>query len=232
MAASLSVNALQVNFESVLSMEHTGMVKMFTTLEESRLKGFLGVSCLVFEGAVIEFFANAKFIAGTSLIFVANRKMVIMKEVFAAMFQLPTKGCRAPNNKKEMKVEYRLLHDIVAKALCAKAGSFNVVTSEKFDLMVAISAGLKFKAMKIVVETLDSKIDMVRDSQTYLKLESDISRRTLSKKIDQVAANVNSSQTALETSLVRQFTEHQLHIASDLDFVKIQLAELANHFKE
>ncbi|KZV20962.1 myosin-6-like [Dorcoceras hygrometricum] len=42
-----------------------------------------------------------------------------------------------------MKVEYRLLHDIVAKALCAKAGSFDIVTSEKFDLMVAISAGLK-----------------------------------------------------------------------------------------
>ncbi|KZV31091.1 hypothetical protein F511_28268 [Dorcoceras hygrometricum] len=65
-----------------------------------------------------------------------------------------------------------------------------------------------------------------------MKNESEISRRNLSKKIDQVLANVNSSQTALETSLVRQFIEHQLQISSDLDFVKMQLAELVNHFKE
>ncbi|KZV47017.1 hypothetical protein F511_16404 [Dorcoceras hygrometricum] len=42
-----------------------------------------------------------------------------------------------------MKMEFCLLHNIVAKALCAKAGSFDMVTSEKFDLMVEISAGLK-----------------------------------------------------------------------------------------
>ncbi|KZV35899.1 hypothetical protein F511_10366 [Dorcoceras hygrometricum] len=55
---------------------------------------------------------------------------------------------RAPNKKKEMKMEYILLHDIVAKALCAKAGSFDVVTNEKFYLMVAISAGLKSLSKK------------------------------------------------------------------------------------
>ncbi|KZV20412.1 hypothetical protein F511_30642 [Dorcoceras hygrometricum] len=93
MASSLSINAMQVNFESVLTMEHTGMVRLFKSLEETGLKGFL------------EFMA--------------------------------------PNKKKEMKVEYRLLHDIVTKALCAKAGSLDVVTSEKFDSVVSISAGLK-----------------------------------------------------------------------------------------
>ncbi|KZV55353.1 UV-stimulated scaffold protein A [Dorcoceras hygrometricum] len=58
---------------------------------------------------------------------------------------------RAPNKKNEMKIEYRLLHDIVAKALFAKAGSFDMMTSEKFDLMVAISAGLK---MSLLLERL------------------------------------------------------------------------------
>ncbi|KZV18755.1 hypothetical protein F511_13028 [Dorcoceras hygrometricum] len=115
-----------------------------------------------------EFFGNAKFITGTIVSFVANRKMVITKDVFAEAFGLPTEGLvgfldiptqtvvemlrrfsgtdvlfRAPNKKKKMKMEYRLLHDIVAKALCAKDGSFDMVTSGKFDLMVAISAGLK-----------------------------------------------------------------------------------------
>ncbi|KZV33722.1 hypothetical protein F511_26485 [Dorcoceras hygrometricum] len=42
MDTTFIVNALQVNFESVLSMEHAVMVKMFQSLEESGLKGFLG----------------------------------------------------------------------------------------------------------------------------------------------------------------------------------------------
>ncbi|KZV25466.1 hypothetical protein F511_16570 [Dorcoceras hygrometricum] len=165
MAASLSVNAVQVDFVSVLSMEHVGIVKMFKSLEETGLKGFLGVNCSLFWGAVIEFFANAKVITGTIVSFVVNRKMVVTKDVIAEAFGLPIEGMvgftdllaqsvaemrmrfsgtdvpfRAPNKKKEMKVEYRLLHEIMEKAMCAKAGSFDVVTSEKFDLMVAISA--------------------------------------------------------------------------------------------
>ncbi|KZV20850.1 hypothetical protein F511_40600 [Dorcoceras hygrometricum] len=43
-----------------------------------------------------------------------------------------------PNKNKDLKVEYRLLHDIVAKSLCTKAGSFDVVMSEKLEMMVAI----------------------------------------------------------------------------------------------
>ncbi|KZV28316.1 hypothetical protein F511_11677 [Dorcoceras hygrometricum] len=46
-----------------------------------------------------------------------------------------------------------------------------------------------------------------------------------------VVANINSSQTALETNLVRQLTENQLQIASDL-YVKMHLAELVSHLKE
>ncbi|KZV58057.1 hypothetical protein F511_37465 [Dorcoceras hygrometricum] len=65
MVASLFVNAMQVDFTSVLAMEHTGMVRMFKSLEETGLKGFQEVSNSVFEGAFTEFFANAKVIAGT-----------------------------------------------------------------------------------------------------------------------------------------------------------------------
>ncbi|KZV44284.1 ABC transporter B family member 11-like [Dorcoceras hygrometricum] len=114
MAASFFVNALQVDFESVLTMEHAGMAKIF--------------------------------IAGTVVSFVANRKLAFTKEVFAEAFGLPTEvqvgfldistqtvmdmrsRCsgsdvpfREPIKKKEMKMEYRLFHDIVAKSRCAKA---------------------------------------------------------------------------------------------------------------
>ncbi|KZV50759.1 hypothetical protein F511_25621 [Dorcoceras hygrometricum] len=64
----------------------------FKSLEETGLKGFLEVSGSVFEGAVIEFFANANVIARTIVSFVANRKMVITKDVFAEEFGLTTEG--------------------------------------------------------------------------------------------------------------------------------------------
>ncbi|KZV15759.1 hypothetical protein F511_32157 [Dorcoceras hygrometricum] len=177
--AYFTVNALQVNLESVLSMDNAGMVKMFKSLEESGMRGFLGVSGSVFEGALIEFFANAKVIVGTIVSTAANWKMVVTKDLFREKFQLPTEGMvsfselptkavaemkvlfsvtgvplRPLNKKKDIKVEYQLLHDIVAKSLCAKAGSFDVVTSENFEMMVAINSGLKVNWGHILFQTL------------------------------------------------------------------------------
>ncbi|KZV22934.1 zinc finger CCCH domain-containing protein 1 [Dorcoceras hygrometricum] len=93
-------------------------------------------------------------------------------------------------------------------------------------------AALELKSVKKVVESLDSKVDMVWDTQTYMNHDSDILRRAIYRKIDEVVTSMNTSQTALETSVVRQFTEHKLYISSDLDFVKMHLAELVNHFNE
>ncbi|KZV22393.1 hypothetical protein F511_19726 [Dorcoceras hygrometricum] len=67
---------------------------------------------------------------------------------------------------------------------------------------------------------------------TFMKHDFGTYKNGLYDKMDTVAANITTSQTSLETSLVRQLTEHQLQLASDLDFVKLQLAELVNHLKE
>ncbi|KZV14498.1 hypothetical protein F511_42799 [Dorcoceras hygrometricum] len=183
MAISFFVNAMQVDFASVLAMEHSGMVRMFKSLEYTGLKGFLEASGSVYEGAVLEFFANAKVIFGMIISFVANRKLALTKEVFAESFGLPTEGItrfldipkqnvvemwrrfsgsdvpfRAPSKKKEMKVVFRLLHEKVAKALCAKAGSFDVVTSEQLDLMLAITAGLKVNSAQVLFQVLLSMV--------------------------------------------------------------------------
>ncbi|KZV32695.1 hypothetical protein F511_14468 [Dorcoceras hygrometricum] len=105
--------------------------------------------------------------------------MVLTKDVFTEVFGLPTEGLtnimdipkdtvvemqswfsgsdepfRAPNKKKGMKMEFLLLPDIVAKALCAKAGSFDTVTSEKFDFMVVITTGLKFNGAQVLFQVL------------------------------------------------------------------------------
>ncbi|KZV22072.1 hypothetical protein F511_35364 [Dorcoceras hygrometricum] len=58
-----------------------------------------------------------------------------------------------------MNIEFRLLHNIVSKALCANAGSFDMVTSEKFDLMVAISAGLEVNWAQILFNTLIAMVN-------------------------------------------------------------------------
>ncbi|KZV40619.1 hypothetical protein F511_23415 [Dorcoceras hygrometricum] len=90
--ASFVVNALRVNFDSVLSMDDAGMVRMFKSLEKSGLRGFLGVSRSIFEEDLNQFFDNSSVIARTIVSTVANRKMVITKPVFVEKFHLPTEG--------------------------------------------------------------------------------------------------------------------------------------------
>ncbi|KZV38969.1 hypothetical protein F511_34148 [Dorcoceras hygrometricum] len=92
MASSLLVNALQVNFDSLLTMENIGMIEMFKSLEESGLKVFLGASDSIYEEAVIEFFANANVIAGMIVNLVGTRKIAITKDMFANVFGLPSEG--------------------------------------------------------------------------------------------------------------------------------------------
>ncbi|KZV17031.1 hypothetical protein F511_20830 [Dorcoceras hygrometricum] len=158
MVVSFFVNAMQVDFASVLAMEHTGMVRMFKYLEETGLNRFLEASSSVLEGDVTEFFSNEKVIAWAITV-------VEMRRKFSGT-DLPF---RASNKKNEMKIEYRLLHDIVAKKLCAKAGSIDVVTSEKFDLMVAISAGLKVNWAQVLFHILIAMVhNPSRQSQCFV----------------------------------------------------------------
>ncbi|KZV35209.1 hypothetical protein F511_44641 [Dorcoceras hygrometricum] len=71
--------------------------------------------------------------------------------------------------KRELLFEYRLLHDIVAKSLCAKAGSFDSVTNEKFEFMVAISVGIIVNWGKILFQRLLGMVqNMKKQSQGYI----------------------------------------------------------------
>ncbi|KZV31157.1 hypothetical protein F511_20955 [Dorcoceras hygrometricum] len=92
----------------------------------------------------------------------------ISESVFAAAFGLPTEGLtdlsEVPKDllskaqrlfsasekevsvsclKKEVKMQYRLLSDILAKSLFVKAGSFDAVTRDRFLLMTAITFDVK-----------------------------------------------------------------------------------------
>ncbi|KZV17991.1 hypothetical protein F511_21147 [Dorcoceras hygrometricum] len=292
--ASFIVNALQVNFESVLSMEDAGMVRMFRSLEQSGLRGFLGVSGSVFEGTLTQFFANASMIVGTVVNTAANRNMVITMDVFAEAFHLPIEGMVSfsglsakemvemkalfstseapfkPSNKKnDMKEEQQAPEAGQAGPIPSSPSnsSFSVhysdsvgntedrqgpsssglqlvqyryqrdYTEEEQDFAQAdpqpinfsstpvdFDAVAKLKKVNRPVTSLESTVYMMRDDQKYMKYDSNIFRRALYKKMDEVATSVNTSQTALETNIVRQFIKIQQHFSSAMDFVKLQLA--------
>ncbi|KZV36652.1 protein At-4/1 [Dorcoceras hygrometricum] len=57
-----------------------------------------------------------------------------------------------------MKMPFRLLCDIVAKAISVKAGSFNAITVEKFSLLTAVVCGVKMNWAKFLFGVLKKMV--------------------------------------------------------------------------
>ncbi|KZV39095.1 hypothetical protein F511_28985 [Dorcoceras hygrometricum] len=222
---------MQVDFTSVFAMEHTGMARMFKSLEDTGLKGFLAATISVFESIVVEFFANAKVVAGTVISSVA---LAVTKEVLLEAFGLPTEGIeifwiflirtvvemrgrfsssdvpfRAPSKKKEMKMEFRLLHDIVSKALCV--GGYG---KQPYPSITGFCGPAECIVGMLGPDGLEIKIDV---------LES-----TLVHKLADNQQNI----AALETGLVRHFADSQQHILDEFASLKSQVAEMVDCLKE
>ncbi|KZV35338.1 hypothetical protein F511_35279 [Dorcoceras hygrometricum] len=123
-----------------------------------------------------------------------NKKLVITNEVFSETFHLPTEGIisfyglpaqevevmkvlfsatdvtfKSSSKKRDVKMEYRQLNDIVAKSLTAKAGSYDAVTMERLDMMVAISAGIRINWVHVLFQTLSAMVSSPgKQSQGYV----------------------------------------------------------------
>ncbi|KZV25184.1 hypothetical protein F511_30619 [Dorcoceras hygrometricum] len=135
MASSLYSNAQHVDFDSVLAMDDPGMVSMFEALISEKI--FSESFELPVEGLeeLSEMPKDAIFDA---------RSIVSMTGE-----QINLSG-----KKNQMKMPYRLLCDIVAKAISVKAGSFNAITVEKFSLMTAVVCGVKMNWAKFLFGVL------------------------------------------------------------------------------
>ncbi|KZV29288.1 hypothetical protein F511_29577 [Dorcoceras hygrometricum] len=142
---------------------------MFELLIATGLKEFLGCPAVYYEAALIDFFENGSVREyGMVVSTIRGINVEISEEMFATAFGLLIEGLTDVSDvpkdlvfdarslfseseeqvsisyfKKEMKIEYRLLHDILAKTLFAKAGSFDAVTQERFMLMTAITFDVK-----------------------------------------------------------------------------------------
>ncbi|KZV25475.1 hypothetical protein F511_05525 [Dorcoceras hygrometricum] len=183
MALSLYSNAQHVDFDSVLAMDDPGMVSMFEALMASGLRGFLGCPAVVYEDALVDFFENASVRNGVVFSTVGGQIVEITEKLFAESFELPVDGLgdlsempkdaifdarsivslsgeqiNLSGRKNQMKMPYRLLCDIVAKAISVKAGSFNAITVEKFSLMTTVVCGVKMNWAKFLFGILKKMV--------------------------------------------------------------------------
>ncbi|KZV54014.1 hypothetical protein F511_40060 [Dorcoceras hygrometricum] len=183
MASSLYSNAQHVDFESVLGMDDPGMVSMFEALMASGLRGFLGCPAVVYEDALVDFFENASVRSGVIISTVGGQFVEISEELLAESFELPVDGLgdlsempkdeifyarsivslsgepiNLSGRKNQMKMPFRLLCDIVAKAISVKAGSFNAITVEKFSLMTVVVCGVKMNWAKFLFGVLKKMV--------------------------------------------------------------------------
>ncbi|KZV18403.1 hypothetical protein F511_19179 [Dorcoceras hygrometricum] len=167
MQSSLFTNTLHVCFDSVLAMDNPGMVSMFEALMASGLSGFLGCPAVLYEDALIEFFLNGSVRDGKVVSAICGKQVETSEELFSSTFELPVDGLidlsKIPKDiifyarsifslsgeqistygkKREMKFEFRLLSDILAKKISVKARSFDAVTQERFLMMEAITCGV------------------------------------------------------------------------------------------
>ncbi|KZV37649.1 hypothetical protein F511_03955 [Dorcoceras hygrometricum] len=183
MAASFYSNSIHVDFDSVLAMDEPGMVSMFQALVASGLQGFLGCSPVVYEEALVEFFANGRVRDGLVVSSVDGVIVEIFEELFAETFELPVDGLgdlsempkdaifdvrsivslsgepiSLSGRKNQMKFEYRLLCDIMAKAISVKAGSFNAITVEKFSLITVVVCSIRMNWAKFLFNILKKMV--------------------------------------------------------------------------
>ncbi|KZV41827.1 hypothetical protein F511_37424 [Dorcoceras hygrometricum] len=147
------------------------------------LQGFLGCPAVIYEAALIEFFENALVRDGVVISTVAGKLVEIYEELFAETFELPVEGLTnlseipkdpvfyaksivsltgepvsMSGKKKEMKIEFRLLCDIMAKTISVKAGSFDAITQEKFLMIAGITCGVQVNWNKILFNILKDMV--------------------------------------------------------------------------
>ncbi|KZV36035.1 Brassinosteroid signaling positive regulator-related protein [Dorcoceras hygrometricum] len=203
MASSFYSNTLHVDFDSVLAMDNPGMVSVFNALMASGLEGFLGCPAVLYEAALVDFFNNGSVSDGLVVSSVNGVPVEITEQLLAETFELPLDGLSelseiprdkvfdaksivsltgepvsTSGKKSQLKIEYRLLCDIMAKTISVKAGSFNAITMEKFLMLTAVVCELRvnwssvlFNILKKMV-TAGSKQGKVFAVQISLLLEN------------------------------------------------------------
>ncbi|KZV56611.1 hypothetical protein F511_13842 [Dorcoceras hygrometricum] len=157
MAASFYSNSVHVDFDSVLEMDESGMVSMFQALVASGLQGFLGCTAVVYEEALVEFFANGTVRDGLVVSSVDGVFVEISEELFAETFELPVYGLGDLSEMpKDVIFDARSI--VSLSAISVKAGSFNAITVEKFSLITAVVCRIRMNWAKFLFSILKKMV--------------------------------------------------------------------------
>ncbi|KZV58334.1 hypothetical protein F511_34559 [Dorcoceras hygrometricum] len=156
MASSFYSNTQIIDFDSVLAMDDPGMVSMFQALTASGLVGFLGCPAIIYEAALVDFFANASVRDGVLISTVAGQLVEISEEW--SIISMSGEPVSLSRKKTQMKIEYRLLCDIMAKSISVKAVSFNAITVENFSMVTAVVCGVRMNWARVLFNTLKKMV--------------------------------------------------------------------------
>ncbi|KZV52965.1 hypothetical protein F511_33807 [Dorcoceras hygrometricum] len=131
---------------------------------------------------MVDFFENASVWDGVVVSTVHGVTVDISEKLFAEMFELPLEGLSelseipkdlvfdtrsivslsgepvSTSGKKEMKIEFRLLCDFLAKTISVKAGSFDALTMEKFLMLTAIICEVKINWNRVLFNILKDMV--------------------------------------------------------------------------
>ncbi|KZV27701.1 hypothetical protein F511_28388 [Dorcoceras hygrometricum] len=183
MASYLISSSLHIAFDSIFDMDDAGLVQMFESFIVTGLKEFLGCPAVFYEAALAEFFENGSVRDGMVVSTIGGTTVEISEEIFAVEFELPMEGLTDLSEvpkylvfdarslffetkeqvgisclKREMKIEYHLLSDILAKTIYVKAGSFDAVTRERFFLMTVITFDVKVNWRRLLFDILKDMV--------------------------------------------------------------------------
>ncbi|KZV39470.1 dystroglycan-like [Dorcoceras hygrometricum] len=183
MASAYYSNTVHIDFASVLAMENPGIVSVLNALMDSGLEGFLGFPTVIYESELVDFFNNGSVRDGLVVSTVNGVPVEISEQLFAETFELPVYGLAdlsdmpkdkifdarsivslsggpvsLSGRKGQMKIEYRLLCDIMAKSIFVKACSFNALTVEKFSLLTAVVCGIRMNWASILFNILKKMV--------------------------------------------------------------------------
>ncbi|KZV52857.1 receptor-like protein 12 [Dorcoceras hygrometricum] len=77
-----------------------------------------------------------------------------------SIFSMSGEPVSLSGKKSQMKIEYRLLCDILAKSISVKAGSFNAITVEKFSMLTAVVCGVRMNWASVLFNILKKMVTL------------------------------------------------------------------------
>lgn len=184
------MNALAIDFDSIYSMEEYAITAVFKSIDSSEFRVFLSFSLDIYVLELKNCYGRGT-ITKDGYIFmpIEENNLLIDQGFFTSLFQLLFKGISAffevsqeafeemqlkfsssseaiktTESKKAMKLEFKLLTDVVAKYVLEKAGSFAAIIGEKFLVITSITTGKNINWSAILFQTLKAVILSDRQS--------------------------------------------------------------------